>query len=1197
MENLLLGLEPSVREFYYGNASKPAASEDNTEAVVEFLYDICKAGPLRDEMERKAAEDGEEGPKLIGEQESRKVIEMERRMQVAFRSYKNYFPLSIWACCKRCCFSLLACDQEQFMVFDEAMRIHEVAQSLHRRIGDISKFVEARRRGVGLSNMAFVPLVRSERQFDLSTDRQKAVRQLGKFVADVLPFLYGVSDSRSGVRRPKKKLCAQSICCLLGVSRNFLYKRTSLRTPAHTQPSDEELYTSILDTAGVRMRQYRRLGLRTGFPEVDKLCSFHCGCSEPCFAEAPLLRLYEWYDKFRSLSQQLKPRRKENQFLLNVMLCPLLNCTVRLCNKALSALFTVSESTIADVRRVLDMICKDPSLDSRALLKDKEKGYRYSGRHPMNRYSPAVRERIEIYLDMLLRADPGASDGVNVCRVYSPEINTQEKLRQVLAKQLEDDEIVDEPISSGTLQRMIKEYLTSKQCEISFTQSDHNACPTCKTLQYALLQFCYERKLLESRRNIFEGFPRPMTKTQQEDITVITSQLRAKNYQESTALQNLRGHNLRDANIRKFLKELTDHFRTVENAYVEMEGEAAVDWCTRHDHAVITHQDDMTKVDLPSFIINASSDITRWRYDVNAHVSAVTGECIVFSHEQGGGAKTGSSIMEVILLDHILRCRGEGIKVIVSDNASVGKNWLTTVAMPQYFVDQGLAEIVIVLFLENNHGKWLADMLFGQLQIRRQRSTILGIDALLSEFEAINRKRGSIEGFAINPLSCIDFATVLSSLGYGTKPSKDFGFVKRNIHFAAACVPGAKSRLPISTQKILGDLLPEDDGMVRICSEPPQHRPQKELPFEKRYFDIPAVALPNLNRSNAAGSCHISRNPADTDNDGCHFLVEDALTDPPLIVEVNKEYAASGPGVVSNRNMTHVGFNGLAFRKLNACPELRNPDDPIVREAWPAGLLKPFGNDDAGEPLYGSEAVKCAPENWVLRRPVSHFAIEGNIVSRYPPRNMLNAKFKKGPRNESPWNPVQTYSEPPFPLVFRSGRRECSASASLRDFSTEHTAIAKTVNVLDLLRCVYRRMGDRQSVSDQWLQKRVTRPSTVAIAKYRSQLQLFNDREHGHPKSARTVRQVFKDDATIKAEVFRIRQQPGETRSAAKVTASLFDEASSKPGGLDRFEHMVERDLERYAAELKTFIEVTQRKFDEDHGLLPVTEDILIDGR
>lgn len=87
-------------------------------------------------------------------------------------------------------------------------------------------------------------------------------------------------------------------------------------------------------------------------------------------------------------------------------------------------------------------------------------------------------------------------------------------------------------------------------------------------------------------------------------------------------------------------------------------------------------------------------------------------------------------------------------------------------------VDQKLADVVVIVYLENNHGKVLADLIFGQLQIRRRRSTIPGIDALLSEFESINRREGNVQGFAVNPLSSVVFGEVFRSLGYETKPSK-----------------------------------------------------------------------------------------------------------------------------------------------------------------------------------------------------------------------------------------------------------------------------------------------------------------------------------------------------------------------------------------------------------------------------------------
>lgn len=136
----------------------------------------------------------------------------------------------------------------------------------------------------------------------------------------------------------------------------------------------------------------------------------------------------------------------------------------------------------------------------------------------------------------------------------------------VLAQQLHDDDIIDKPISSSTLQRMINDYLTARACEISFTQSDHNACPNCNTLGYYLLQFSHERKILKSKRDTLATGPRPFLRTQQEIVDFSDANLAAKIYQESSSLTELKEHTSRDPIILKFLKRLTDHFPTVERS-------------------------------------------------------------------------------------------------------------------------------------------------------------------------------------------------------------------------------------------------------------------------------------------------------------------------------------------------------------------------------------------------------------------------------------------------------------------------------------------------------------------------------------------------------------------------------------------------------------------------------------------------------
>lgn len=75
---------------------------------------------------------------------------------------------------------------------------------------------------------------------------------------------------------------------------------------------------------------------------------------------------------------------------------------------------------------VLEGMCKDPSLDGRYIFRVGFEGYRRHPCHPMNHLPDSIRDKIETHLEMVLRVEPGASDRINTCGMYSPEINTQE---------------------------------------------------------------------------------------------------------------------------------------------------------------------------------------------------------------------------------------------------------------------------------------------------------------------------------------------------------------------------------------------------------------------------------------------------------------------------------------------------------------------------------------------------------------------------------------------------------------------------------------------------------------------------------------------------------------------------------------------------------------------------------------------------
>lgn len=1191
-ETMFRATDAALLKELFGQGQNDPSRSHVENRIGSFLLELDRDSELRGSLEVALIHDDnlrDEASKAAAHEKMNSFMDMEKRAQLAYRIHRDRFPTAIWHCCKNLCFARVATDPRQYMLLDELILIHDHANRCHAATENLPSYVQARRRGIGTSTVAFAAPSREEREVMTGelrgTDREKALRKFAKFVLEVLPFLYGQQDSPTGTAHPKRKLCTQATCCLLGVSRNFLYNRKTMPNP---ESATEDDLTSVIDVAGLRLRQHRRNGDGRGYPALQDMRDYNCGCDIPCFCGVPEWTLVSEYNDFIKLAKELKPRHKENRFLLNRLFSPLSNSTTCVCNRALSALYTVSEALVADVRRVLDIMCADSSMRERPLLSDGSTRYSYDRNHPINRYSDAVRDKVENNLDMVLRADPAGSTGASVCRVYSPEINTQEKLRTVLHNALDDDVSVECELSASTLQRMVKDYLKRRNYSaVSFTQSDHNACPNCKTLHYAVLQYHHEAVIMKREKDELSVRPQPFSEPDQKRLDILSSAISSKQFQEDQCLNELNVHNSRDARIRGSVKRLSDYSRIVENRYRGMragqsryEGfSESVVWKMFPDRVCMTHQDDMSKIDLPHFVVTASSDITRWRFDVNAHVSAVTNDAVVLSHEQGTGPKNASAIIEEILMNHVLSCRGESIMIIVSDNAAVGKNWQTTVALPQYIVDQGLAEIVLVVFLENNHGKWLADMLFGQFQSRRKREVLLGVDDMLSGFEHINRKTGKAHGFAVNPLSSIDFTAVFQSLGYETKPPADFGFIKRNIHFSCACVAGAKNRLHSELRELLGTALPDDAGMVRLSTEPPGPTAQSQLRYEERYTDVPAARIRSSN---------------DGDNTSREWQHLDDAADVPLVVPQEIGYSPSGNGVVSTRTAEHVGFNGIEFRRLAACPEMKDTSKPLVRQAWPRGLLEMrSGATGSDEPIATSESVKCAPLNWIVRRPVRHFCLsDTDWKARYPPRNLLNAKFRKGPREKEPWLPTATYYEPPFPVI--DGTAACSA---MKELAAEHQDIGEPVHFLHALRAIYRAMGDRDGVSDIWLQRRATMPSRAALARYRDELRVYVERERGHPKARKTLRQVFKDDERVLSEVAQVLSQHSTGASArtlrtlrtlkTQTLLRLFEEAENTPGALDRFYHVLEKDQERYARELKEFKD-KQTQFDEEHGLLPL---------
>lgn len=177
-------------------------------------------------------------------------------------------------------------------------------------------------------------------------------------------------------------------------------------------------------------------------------------------------------------------------------------------------------------------------------------------------------------------------------------------------------------------------------------------------------------------------------------------------------------HQNRDANNRKYLYTASDFFRSEENRnidYTRKSGQSfPTDWNAKPWSGNLFHHDDTSKVDIPYVARDFSDDITKFRVEVHAEVSSVSEKAFVYSHGVGGGAKNASSLFQFMLENRLLECSGQSILFIAADCASAGRNLITAVSGPAYFVQNGLADCVVMIFMENLHSKWLSDQFFGQ---------------------------------------------------------------------------------------------------------------------------------------------------------------------------------------------------------------------------------------------------------------------------------------------------------------------------------------------------------------------------------------------------------------------------------------------------------------------------------------------------
>lgn len=95
-----------------------------------------------------------------------------------------------------------------------------------------------------------------------------------------------------------------------------------------------------------------------------------------------------------------------------------------------------------------------------------------------------------------------------------------------------------------------------------------------------------------------------------------------------------------------------------------------------------------------------------------------------------------------------------------------------------------------------------------------------------------------MRGFVVKPFGCIFFVSLLDQLGYRTEPEPDFHFTRSNIHFSCDAVPGARRGMDRNVVDVIGTLMTDQMGYVRVSRSPTTGKAQIERPLEERTLDI-----------------------------------------------------------------------------------------------------------------------------------------------------------------------------------------------------------------------------------------------------------------------------------------------------------------------------------------------------------------------
>lgn len=214
-----------------------------------------------------------------------------------------------------------------------------------------------------------------------------------------------------------------------------------------------------------------------------------------------------------------------------------------------------------------------------------------------------------------------------------------------------------------------------------------------------------------------------------------------------------------------------------------------------------------------------------------------------------------------------------------------------------------------------------------------------------------------------------------------------------------------------------------------------------------------------------------------------------------------------------------------------------------------------------------------------------HFVNRAGIYTeRYPPVMLLNAKYKRTPRELKGFLITPTYSEPPVPL-----KKGTSAHVGLKYLYGMCDAVGCIVTTLDTLKYVFCEISSREGVRpavgryDRCFQRTATLPTGEDVKEYSKNIALFQNREKGRPSSARAVREAFYEHPDLLKQLETLTFKKCSERT--EYLHTLFKKAELTMGALGPFEHIAADDIVRYSRELRHYKIVVQRKYDIDNNL------------